>query len=100
MSALALRRGPSPGTGLHNGDTFGHGGIEIDARTTASPRGTIVLATMPNLQGFGYSPEMTYYSTRAGAKVFAAGTLNFAGTALGPEVSPVLENIWEHMARP
>jgi len=88
------------GTGLRNGDTFGHGGIEIDARTAASPPGTIVLATMPNLHGFGYSPEMTYYSTRAGAKVFAAGTLNFAGTALGPQVSPVLENIWRQMARP
>jgi len=59
-----------------------------------------VLATMPNLQGFGYSPEMTYYSTRSGAKVFAAGTLNFAGTALEPQVSPVLENIWEQLARP
>ena len=88
------------GTGLQNGDRFGHGGIEIDARTTASPPGTIVLATMPNLQGFGYSPEMTYYSTRSGAKVFAAGTLNFAGTALEPQVSPVLENIWEQLARP
>ena len=50
------------GTGLQNGDRFGHGGIEIDARTAASPPGTIVLATMPNLQGFGYSPEMTYYT--------------------------------------
>src|SRR6185369_4302864 len=88
------------GTGLHNGSTFGHGGIEIDARSSASPRGTIVLAWMPNLQGPGYSPEMTYYSTRSGAKVFAAGTLNFAGTALEPTVRPLLENVWRQLARP
>lgn len=88
------------GTGLQNGSTFGHGGIEIDARSSASPPGTIVLAWMPNLQGTGYSPEMTYYSTRAGAKVFAAGTLNFAGTALEPSVRPVLENIWQQLAQP
>jgi hypothetical protein len=88
------------GTGLHNGSSFGHGGIEIDARSSASPPGTIVLARMPNLQGPGYSPEMTYYSTRAGAKVFAAGTLNFAGTALEPTVRPLLENVWKQLARP
>jgi hypothetical protein len=88
------------GTGLKSGDSFGHGGIEIDARSFASPPGTIVLATMPNLQGRGLSPEMTYYSTRAGAKVFAAGTLNFAGTALEPTVRPLLENIWRQLARP
>jgi hypothetical protein len=88
------------GTGMRDGDSFGHGGIEIDARTAASPRGTIVLATMPNLQGPGYSAEMTYYSTRAGAKVFAAGTLNFAGTALEPPVSALLENVWRQLARP
>jgi hypothetical protein len=88
------------GTGLHNGGIFGHGGIEIDARAPSSPRGTIVLATMRNLHGAGLSPEMTYYETRAGAKVLAAGTLNFAGTALEPSVSAVLENLWNRVARP
>jgi len=88
------------GTGLHNGSVFGHGGIEIDARAPSSPRGTIVLATMRNLHGAGLSPEMTYYETRAGAKVLAAGTLNFAGTALEPGVSAVLENLWSRLSRP
>ncbi|MDQ2982558.1 MAG: hypothetical protein M3R70_01340 [Actinomycetota bacterium] len=88
------------GTGLRNGSSFGHGGIEIDARTSASPPGTIVLASMPNLHGPGLSAEMTYYTTRSGAKVFAAGTLNFAGTATEPDVSAVLENVWSHLARP
>jgi hypothetical protein len=88
------------GTRLRNGDRFGHGGIEIDARSAASPPNTIVLARMPNLHGPGLSAEMTYYTTRAGAKVVASGTLNFAGTALEPNVSPVLENIWRQLARP
>jgi hypothetical protein len=43
---------------------------------------------------------MTYYETRAGAKVLAAGTLNFAGTALEPGVSAVLENLWSRLSRP
>ncbi|HKG42653.1 MAG TPA: N,N-dimethylformamidase beta subunit family domain-containing protein [Gaiellaceae bacterium] len=86
------------GTGLVDGDTFGHGGIEIDARTFASPPGTIVLATMRNLQRAS-SAEMTYYETSAGAKVFASGTLNFAGTALEQPVSALLENVWSKLSR-
>jgi hypothetical protein len=87
------------GTGLKNGGHFGHGGIEIDARSSASPPGTILLATMKNLHGPGLSGEMTYYSTRVGARVFAAGTLNFAGTALEPRISALLENVWSHLAK-
>jgi hypothetical protein len=85
------------GTGMVNSSHFGHGGIEIDARAPASPPGTTLLATMKNLHGPGRSPEMTYYSTPAGARVFASGTLNFAGTALEPRVSAVLENVWKHL---
>jgi hypothetical protein len=88
------------GTGLRQGARFGHGGIEIDARAPSSPAGTVVLATMPNLHGKGLSAEMTYYSTPSGAKVFASGTLNFAGTALEPRVSALLENVWRAIARP
>jgi hypothetical protein len=86
------------GTGIGNGSRFGHGGIEIDARAPASPPGTILLATMRNLQGPGRSAEMTYYS-EDGARVFASGTLNFAGTALEPRVSALLENVWRHEAQ-
>ena len=80
-----------------NTSRFGHGGIEIDARAPASPPGTLLLATMKNLHGMGRSAEMTYYSTRSGARVFASGTLNFAGTALDPRVSALLENVWRHL---
>jgi len=86
------------GTGLGDGDTFGHGGIEIDGRSAASPPGTVVLATMHDLHGPGLSAEMTYYETPVGARVFAAGTLNFAGTALEPPVSALLENVWRRLA--
>ena len=87
------------GTGLANGDVFGRYGIEIDARTAASPRGTRLLAEIPELLGRGRSAEMTYYETPAGAKVFAAGTLNFAASVGDPLVSRLLENVWARLAR-
>jgi hypothetical protein len=88
------------GTGLRDGSRFGSFGIEIDARTPASPRGTRVLARIPDIFGPGKSAEMTYYETTAGAKVFAAGVLNFGGAAWYPEVSRMLENLWARLARP
>ena len=83
-----------------NGATFGHGGIEIDARGSASPRDTVLLADIPDLYGPGRSAEMTYYSSDAGAKVFAAGSLNFSGSALNPMTSILLENLWRRLAKP
>jgi hypothetical protein len=44
--------------------------------------------------------EMTYYRTPAGAKVFAAGTLNFGASALAPIPSQMLENLWAQLTRP
>ncbi len=66
------------GTGLANGSVFGRYGIEIDARTAASPPGLVLLGRVADVLGPGRSGEMTYYETAAGAKVFAAGTLDFA----------------------
>ena len=88
------------GTGLTDGDVFGRYGIEIDARTAASPRGIQVLAHIPDLLGSGRSAEMTYYETPAGAKVFAAGALNFAASATQLPVSTMLENLWARLAKP
>ncbi|MBA3718154.1 MAG: hypothetical protein H0W87_08015, partial [Actinobacteria bacterium] len=80
------------GTGLVDGDSFGRYGIEIDERNEASPPGTQVLARIPNiLPNAGRSAEMTYYETPAGAKVFAAGALNFAASVDQPVVSQLLE---------
>jgi hypothetical protein len=88
------------GTGLKNGSTFGTYGIEIDATGPASPPGTIVLAQIPDLLGAGKSAEMTYYETSAGARVFAAGALDFAASATGEPVSTLLENLWSRLSVP
>jgi hypothetical protein len=88
------------GTGLENGDRFGTYGFEIDKRARSSPAGTHVLATIPNLMGRGRSAEMTYYETPRGARVFAAGALNFAASASDLLVSRLLENLWARLSRP
>ena len=87
-------------TGLQNGSTFGRYGIEIDASGPDSPPGTIVLARIPDLLGPGRSAEMTYYETAAGAKVFDAGVINFAATAIQQPVSTMLENLWTRLSQP
>jgi hypothetical protein len=86
------------GTGLSNGSVFGRYGIEIDARTAASPPQTRVLARIPRLIG-GHDAEMTYYETPAGAKVFAAGAINFAASIGNPAVSRLVDNLWARLAR-
>ena len=88
------------GTGLHDGSTFGVYGIEIDAVAPQSPPGTKVLARIPDEFGPGKSPEMTYYTTRAGAKVFAAGVMNFGGSALWPPVRTMVANLWAYLSVP
>jgi hypothetical protein len=89
------------GTGLENGSTIGDAvggyGIEVDARTSASPPGTTVVAVIPDIFGPGINAEMTYYETAAGARVFNAGTLDFAGSVLTYPVSRLLENLWDRM---
>jgi hypothetical protein len=88
------------GTGLDDGESFGKYGIEIDARTSDSPAGIRVLARIPNVFGPGKSAEMTYYTTAAKAKVFAAGVINFGGSVLWPTISPILDNLWKEMRKP
>ena len=43
---------------------------------------------------------MTYYETTAGAKVFAAGALNFAASLGRPEVDRLLANVWARLSVP
>jgi hypothetical protein len=88
------------GTGLGPGAAFGRYGIEIDARAPSSPAGTRVLASIPDLLGPGRTAEMTYYETPAGAKVFAAGALNFAASVATPPVSQLLANVWARLSAP
>ena len=72
----------------------------VDARAPASPTQTRLLASIPDLMGPGRSAEMTYYETPAGAKVFAAGSLNFAASIGEPVVSRLVENVWVRLSRP
>jgi hypothetical protein len=88
------------GTGLGPGDRFGTYGIEIDARAPSSPPGIQLLASIPDLMGPGRSAEMTYYETPSGAKVFAAGVLNFTASIGEPPVAQLVENVWERLIRP
>jgi hypothetical protein len=91
---------PFAGTGVHAGSRFGTYGIEIDSPTPDSPKNLRVLASVPDVFGRGRSAAMTYYTTPAGAKVFAAGTINFGGTAMWPPVRRILENVWSELATP
>ncbi len=84
------------GTGLRNGSTFGRYGIEIDSRSPSSPPGTIVLARIPNAIG-QHDAEMTYYETPSGARVFAAGAVDFAASINDPAVSRLVENVWARL---
>ncbi|MDQ5821689.1 MAG: hypothetical protein M3540_09625, partial [Actinomycetota bacterium] len=88
------------GTGLGDGAAFGRYGIEIDARSPATPAGTIVLARIPDVLGPGRTAEMTYYENAAGAKVFAAGALNFAASLGDPQVAALVENVWARLSKP
>jgi hypothetical protein len=92
------------GTGLADGSTFGQFvggyGIEIDATTPDSPPGTIVVAQIPDLLGPGVTAQMSYYETPAGAKVFAAGTLDFGGSSTFWPVKRMLDNLWARLSVP
>ena len=87
------------GTGLREGSAFASGGVEIDRMAPASPRGVEVLAEIPNLFGPGMTAQMTYYETRAGAKVFAAGAFYLIRLIhLDPVSSRLVENLWARFA--
>jgi hypothetical protein len=87
------------GTSLGPGSKFAIGGIEADERAPSSPRGTQVLATIPNLFGNGHDAEMSYYELPNGAKVFAAGAFTLAEAVWLPDVQRVIENLWTHLAQ-
>ena len=92
------------GTGLTDGSTFGQFvggyGIEIDATTPDSPPGTVVVAQIPDLLGPGITAQMSYYETPEGAKVFAAGTLDFGGSSTFWPVKRMLDNLWARLSVP
>jgi hypothetical protein len=87
------------GTGLRPGSAFGFGGIEIDETSVASPHGVQVLAEIPDVFGPGLTAQMSYYETRRGAKVFAAGAFFFHRTIeTDPQTARIVENLWARLA--
>jgi hypothetical protein len=92
------------GTGLTDGSLLGEYvggyGIEIDSTAPQSPPGTIVLAQIPNLYGPGLTAQMSYYELPNGAKVFAAGALDFGGSSSTWPVKHMLDNLWAKLAVP
>ena len=92
------------GTGLTDGASFGQElggyGIEIDSVAPESPPGTLVLAEIPDLYGPGFTAQMTYYETPAGAKVFAAGAMDVGGTATLFTLRHIFENLWARISVP
>ena len=87
------------GTDLHNASRLSSAGIEIDKMQPSSPRGTKVLADLPNLLGPGMTGQMTYYE-KGDAKVFAAGAFTLAGSVRQPTVDRMMDNLWERLSRP
>jgi hypothetical protein len=55
---------------------------------------------VPDLYGPGFTAQMTYYETRAGAKVFAAGAFSLADTATGTVGARLLANLFDRLEQP
>jgi hypothetical protein len=85
---------------IEPGQGISSGGIEIDATSSASPKGIDVVAEIPNLYGPGFTAQMTYYETAAGAKVFAAGAFSLAKNVWEPEVTTLMTNLWARLSTP
>jgi hypothetical protein len=87
------------GTNLTKGSSFSNFGIEIDKTAPSSPRGTHVLAELPNLLGPGRTGQMTYYE-KGGAKVFAVGAFTLAEDVWQSPVDVMIENLWARLSKP
>ena len=89
------------GTRLAPGSRFGRDwGIEIDHTSADSPPRVQVIAEIPDLFGPGLTAQMTYYETRTGARVFAAGAFTLAGWIGDPVVARVAANLWRRLTEP
>jgi hypothetical protein len=86
------------GTEIAKGNSVGNGGIEIDQTAPSSPKGVHLIAEIPNLFGPGFTAQMTYYETPAGAKVFAAGAFTLAGSVWQPDVEALVVNLWTRLS--
>jgi hypothetical protein len=97
VRSAAARQWIFAGIKLRDGNEFSNAGIEIDAVAPSSPKGTRILASIPNLLGPGLTAHMTYYETAAGAKVFSAGAFTLAGSMRQATVQRLVQNLWRRM---
>ena len=88
------------GTGVAPGSLISSGGIEADEVEGASPRNVQVLAEIRNLFGDRHNAQMSYYTTKAGAKVFAAGAFSLAGSVWQPTVTRMMLNLITVLSEP
>jgi hypothetical protein len=86
------------GTHLQKDAPFGNAGIEVDHVAPSSPAQTKVAAMIPNVFRPGISAYMTYYETRGGAKVFAAGAFSLATSIWRLPMRQMVENLWTRLA--
>jgi len=89
-----------PRYGLRPGSPFSSGGIEADAVTSASPKGTQVIAKIRNVFDNDRDAHMTYYEAPSGARVFAAGAFTLAGAIWQPPVRKVVANLIAALSQP
>ena len=94
------------GTGMRNGDTFGHeslheripggaSGHETDKTSTSSPSNVRVVARGLNPDNGG--AEITYYDTPSGGAVFSAGSITYPSSILVDDtVSHLTANAIKH----
>jgi hypothetical protein len=86
-------------TNLSTGAAFSKAGIEADHVVSTSPRQIVVVAKIPNLYDDGRDSHMTYYETRARAKVFAAGAFSLTSAVGNEPVKTLMENLWERLSK-
>ena len=70
------------------------------ARRPQSPRGTQCSRRSRTSSARGRTAQMTYYETPRGAKVFAAGAMNFTASLGRPDVARLVENLWSRLSVP
>jgi hypothetical protein len=88
------------GTHLAVGRRFGFRyGVEIDATSSSTPRGIRIIAELPSIFGPGKTAQMTFYRSARGAKVFAAGAMNFESPQSGV-TDRMLQNLLDYLSQP
>ncbi len=96
------------GTGLQNGDQFGHeslheripggaSGHETDKTSPSSPENVQIVARGMNTDNGG--AEMVYYDTQSGGEVFSVGSITYPSSILiDSKISQITRNVVERFA--